>query len=145
MTTPRRSERLSKQFISITYTCQYLEVENQIKKITLPVIQSNTDCMTPEKKVKMVTNLVKIVNANMDLLKQYGHGKYDIMFKMLYKKSFDWIGEAKEKQIISVPEMTRAFKKFRKKYETSRYANWEFMRSLFNLDANIMFRIDSYM
>ena len=144
MSAPRRSERLAKSLI-VTYTWQFIETEKEFKKCTSFISQANLGLMTPEKKVEMVIKLLRFVNANMDLLKQYGHGNYNIFFSMLYKKSFEWIKDAKEKQIVGVPAMSRVFKKFRKKYETSRYANWEFLRSQFNLDANIMFKIDSYM
>jgi hypothetical protein len=101
--------------------------------------------MTPEKKVEMLIKLLKFVNNNFVLIKQYGNEKYTIFFNMVYKKSFEWIKETKEKDIIGLPEMIRIFQKYRKKYETSRYAKWEFLRSQFNLDPNIMFCIDSYM
>jgi hypothetical protein len=144
MSTPRRSERLAKSLI-VTYTWQFIETEKKFRKCTAFISQANLGLMTPEKKVQMLIKLLRFVNASMDLLKQYGNRKYNIFFTMLYKKSFEWIKDAKEKHIIGVPEMLRVFQKFRKKYETSRYASWEFLRSQFNLDENIMFRIDSYM
>jgi hypothetical protein len=144
MSTPRRSERLSKVLV-VTYMCQYLEVEKQIQKATTFVATNKVKYINPEKKIQMISKLIKIVNTNFYLIKHYGREKYDVFLKTLYTKSFEWIAESKKYSITYSCEMEQVFKKFRKKYETSRYSRWEFMRNRFNLDANIMFKIDSYM
>jgi hypothetical protein len=144
MSAPRRSERLAKKLI-VTYMWQYILAEKEFKKCTSFVKQANLGLMTPEKKVEMLIKLLKFVNNNFVIIKQYGNEKYAIFFNMVYKKSFEWIKDSKEKDIINVSKMIKIFQKFRKKHETSRYAKWEFLRSQFSLDPNIMFCIDSYM
>jgi len=124
---------------------QFIKFEKEFKKCTAFIFQASSGFITPEKKTQCLVRLISLINKNFDLTKQYGNEKYNMFFSMLYKKSFRWVKDANEKQIICAPTFTRFFKKFRKKYEISRYANWEFLRSLFNLDPNIMFLIDSYM
>ena len=144
MSTLRRSERLAPKLV-VKYMAQYIKIEKKIKKLTEFTTQASTSFMDPEKKIKLLSNLVIFLTKNFDMIELYGNKKYDIMFKTLYEKSFIWIKEAKENYIENVEEIIKAFNKFRKKYELSRYNKWEFLKVQFNLDANIMFRIDSYM
>ena len=138
MSAPRRSERLAPKLF-VANMRQFNKVQEQI--IQMPSHQQ----FSPVEKIKMVVNLVKLVNSNYEIIKQWGGKKYDIFFNMLYKKSFSWIQETIKLCAKRAPAMIAIFKKFRKKHETTRYASWEFLRNQFRLDANIMFCIDSYM
>jgi hypothetical protein len=142
MTTPKRSERLAPK-LAVTYMNQFFQFEKDLNKSASSTKMASS--LAPEKKIQNISKLVKLLTTNFVLIKQFEPEKYDIMFKTVYKKSFEWIRSAKNYNIQNVSEIIKAFKKFRKKYETSRYAKWEFLRIQFNLDANLMFIIDSYM
>ena len=144
MSTPRRSERLAPK-IFVANMNQFTRVHKQILVTAGCIMPSVSTCVTSEVKIKMIVNLVKLVNTNYDIIKQHGGESFAKFLNMLYKKSFGWIQETISLCVARAPPMVRIFKKFRKNHETSRYASWEFLRSQYCLDTNIMFCIDSYM
>jgi uncharacterized protein (DUF1499 family) len=144
MSTLKRSERLAPK-IFIENTHRVNQVREQIMRTARCIMPSNPNCVSSEDKVKMIIKVVKLVNFNYDIIKEYGNESTARFLRVLYKKSFYWIEETINLCSVQTQIMVKVFKKFRKKHETSRYASWEFMRIKFNLDANIMFCIDSYM
>jgi hypothetical protein len=144
MSTPRRSERLApKLFVANMH--QFTQVREQILRTAGCIMPSTPTCVSSETKIKMIVKVVKLANSNYDIIKQHGGENFAKFLNMLYKKSFGWIQETISLCVARAPPMVGVFKKFHKKHETSRYASWEFLRSQYRLDANIMFRIDSYM
>jgi hypothetical protein len=146
----RRSERQSVKLHS-RYYAEYQKIKITLKPLVTVLIASFNSNF--EYKIGIIIKITKLMGDNFAFIIKYEYNftqtrPLEIYCDMLYKKLFEWINETISKKDLE-PNYLINFKKtaknYRKIYEKNRYAPWIFIKSRFNLDDNIMFRINSYL
>jgi hypothetical protein len=144
----RRSERLSNS-LNARYLSEYQNLVLKIQKTGAQMFTKNVSAIN---KILMITYLFIQFFKNFKFVLTYESTyskihKVEIFCEMLYMKSFDFAKEIDQLSKIDEKIYKKFFnsiKKYRKNYETIRYANWEFIESKYNLNRHIMYIINSY-
>jgi hypothetical protein len=144
----RRSER---QTINLhaKYYAEYQKIATTLKKAGFACVTS----ISSENRIGLIIKITKLMGDNFAFIIKYEYTfsqtrSQELFCEMLYKKLFDWINDAigvKDLEPNYLINLKKTAKKYRKIYEKNRYASWICIKSRFNLDDNIMFRINSYL
>jgi len=123
----------------------YLVIRKKIIKEALPIVKNKDDLIWIQK-LCIVRKVVSIINTNWQFIQEFDYIKeFDRIKYIFYQRSFDWLITATENSSLKeCGKFIKEFKKFRTKYEKTRYASWYFLREKYNLDANVMMCIDKY-
>ena len=151
----RRSARLSIKLWP-RYNEEYTNIKTQLQEITTQVLNRMINYMRESYKVNVIINSTELMTKKIRFIMTYErkfnfNKLFETFCDMLYKKSFDWIEQTTLMvnqgyiELLLLTKLKNVFKKFRKIYESIRYAAWEFIRSDYNLDDNIMYCINSYL
>ena len=143
----RRSERQSVKLHS-RYYAEYQKIKITLKSLVTVLIAS----FNFEYKIGIIIKIAKLMGDNFTFIIKYEYTftqtrHLEIYCDMLYTKLFEWIKEVIDKKDIEqyyLINFKKAAKIYRKIYEKNRYDPWIFIKTMFNLDDNIMFRINSY-
>ena len=139
MTTIRRSERLAD-----TTSAFEKKILTEITKKITDIAHLLKKCTSPFEKIDIVIKVLKICNNNFSILLYSSNDRK--FLQILYNNSFPWIKQVNDIADKDLTEkLVKEYAKYRKKYEKFRYANWEFIRDKYGMDANLMNKIDSYM
>ena len=136
----KRSERLT-ETTKKSEKKHFDDFVKKLKEVTTPIMKDETIPKTSLDNTKIAINLMKLVNNNFNLIVQFNFAR---LLNSVYYNSFRWIKEVKiycvEKLLITQKECDR----FRKKYETFKYAKWKFIRECYGLDDHLMKAIGDY-
>ena len=145
----RRSNRLADKLYE-RYFLEYHEIKLKLKNLSSTCVLAH---VTSEYKIESIIKLANLMRQNFAFCVTYEYTftqnrHVEHFCDMLYKKLFEWIKETISKtdlDPIYLVNLRKAAKKYHKIYEKIRYSKWLFLKSKFELDDSIMFRINSYM